>query len=100
MFELFKKLERSGVVYSSRRCFKDEEQDVGEIVTYIVMKEYSHVNFFTNEKKITRTFEIKQGGGALPGYVCTCDYNVMIEKTNAEQWVEKHRYDEQLKYLE
>jgi hypothetical protein len=64
------------------------------------MKEYSHVNFFTNEKKITRIFEIKQGGGTLPGYGCTCDYNVMIEKTNAEQWVEKHRYDEQLKYLE
>ena len=100
MFEIFKKLERSGVVYSSRRCFKDKEQDVGEIVTYVVMSEYSHVNFFTNEKKITRTFEIKQGGGTLPGYGCTCDYNVMIEKTNAEQWVEKHRYDEQLKYLE
>lgn len=100
MFNLFKKLERSGVVYSSRRFFKDNEKDVGEIVTYVVMKEYSHINFFTNEKKITRTFDIKQGGGALPGYGCTCDYNVMIEKTNAEQWVEKHRYDEQLKYLE
>ena len=100
MFKLFKKLERSGVVYSSRRCFNDEEQDVGEIVTYIVMKEYSHVNFFTNEKKITRTFEIKQGGGTLPGYGGSWDYNVNVEKTNAEQWVEKHRYDEQLKYLE
>ena len=100
MFELFKKLERSGVVYSSRRFFKDNEKDVGEIVTYVVMKEYSQVNFFTNEKKITRTFEIKQGGGALLGYGLTYDYNVMIEKTNAEQWVEKHRYDEQLKYLE
>jgi len=100
MFNLFKKLERSGVVYLSRRCFKDNEKDVGEIVTYVVMKEYSHVNFFTNEKKITRKFEIKQGGGAIPGYCCTCDYNVMVEKTNAEQWIEKHRYDEQLKYLE
>lgn len=100
MFELFKKLERSGVVYSSRRCFKDNEKDVGEIVTYVVMKEYSHINFFTNEKKTTRKFEIKQGGGAIPGYGCNCEYNVMIEKTNAEQWVEKHRYDEQLKYLE
>ena len=53
MFELFKKLERSGVVYSSRRYFKDKEQDVGEIVTYVIVKEYSHINFFTNEKKIT-----------------------------------------------
>lgn len=100
MFELFKKLERSGVVYSSRRFFKDNEKDVGEIVTYVVMKEYSHINFFTNEKKITRTFEIKQGGGAHPGYGLTCDYNVMIEKANAEHWIEKHRYDEELKYLE
>lgn len=100
MFEIFKKLERSGVVYSSRRYFKDEEKDVGEVVTYIIMSEYSHTNFFTNEKKITRKFEIKQGGGAIPGYNCTYEYIVMIEKTNAEQWVEKHRYDEQLKYLE
>lgn len=38
MFKLFKKLERSGVVYSSRRRFKDKEQDVGEIVTYVIMK--------------------------------------------------------------
>lgn len=100
MFELFRKLERSGVVYSSTRYFKDNEKDVGEIVTYVVMKEYSHINFFTNDKKITRTFEIKQGGGAIHGYSLTYDYNVQIEKTHAEQWIEKHRYDEQLKYLE
>lgn len=100
MFELFKKLERSGVVYSSRRYFKDKEKEVGEIVTYVIMPEYSHTNFFTNEKKITRKFEIKQGGGALPGYNCSCEYNAMIEKTNAEQWIEIHRYDKQLKYLE
>lgn len=100
MFGLFKKLERSGIVYSSRRYFKDKEQDVGEIITYVVVKEYSHINFFTNEKKITRKFEIKQGGGALPGYNFSCEYSVMIEKANAEQWIEKHRYDEQLKYLE
>lgn len=97
MFGLFKKLEHSGVVYSSRRYFKDNGKDVGELVTYIVMKEYSHINFFTNDKKITLVFEIKQGCGTLPGYGCTCDYNVKIEKTNAEQWIEKHRYDEQLK---
>lgn len=101
MFELFKKLERSGVVYSSRRCFKDnEKKDVGEIITYVVMKEYSHINFFTNEKKITRTFEVKQGGGILLGYSGAYDYNITIEKVNAEQWIERHRYDEQLKYLE
>ena len=100
MFGIFKKLERSGVVYSSRRYFKDNEKDVGEIVTYVVVKEYSHVNFFTNKKKITRVFEIKQGGGACEDYSYTYDYNIKIEKTNAEQWIEKHRYDEQLKYLE
>lgn len=100
MFEIFKKLERSGVVYSSRRYFKDKGEDVGEILTYVIVKEYSHVNFFTNEKKITRVFEVKQGGGALPGYGCNCDYNVKVERTNAEQWIEIHRYDKQLKYLE
>lgn len=100
MFELFKKLESSGVVYSSRRYLKDIEIDVGEVLTYVVMKEYSHVNFFTNEKTISRDFEIRQGGGSIPGYRCTYDYNIKIEKTNAEQWIEKHKYDKQLKYLE
>lgn len=100
MFGLFKKLEHSGVVYSSRRYFKDNGNDVGELVTYIVMKEYSHINFFTNEKKITRKFEIKQGGGEIHGYSLTYEYNTKIEKINAELWIEKHRYDEQLKYLE
>lgn len=100
MFELFRKLEHSGVVYSSTRYFKDNEKDVGEIITYVVMKEYSHVNFFTNEKIITRKFEIKQGGGAICGYGLTYDYNVQIEKTHAEQWIEIHKYDKQLKYLE
>ena len=100
MFELFKKLESSGVVYSSHRYFKDNEKDVGEIITYVVMKEYSHINFFTNDKKITRRFEIKQGGGAIKGYGFTYDYISMTEKTEAEQWIEKHLYDKQLKYLE
>lgn len=100
MFELFRKLEHSGVVYSNRRYLKDIKIDVGEIVTYVVMKEYSHINFFTNEKIITRKFEVKQGGGAIKGYGTAYEYISVVEKTDAEQWIEKHIYDKQLKYLE
>jgi hypothetical protein len=102
MFGIIKKLEHSGVVYSSRRSFKDKEKTVADILTYVIMKEYSHTNFFTEEKNITRKFEIKQSGGAIPGYGCICDYdyNIAIEKMDAELWIEKHRYDKQLKYLE
>lgn len=102
MLEKIKKLERSGVVYTSRRSFKDKEKTICEILTYVIMKEYSNTNFFTKEKKITRKFEIKQCGEAIPGYGCICDYdyNIAVEKMDAELWIEKHRYDEQLKYLD
>ena len=54
---------------------------------------YHDVNNHPKRAKITRVFEIKQGGGACEEYNYTYDYNIKIEKTNAEQWIEKHRYD-------